>query len=172
MTGLKPRAEFNHVGMTVPNLEEAIRWYTEVLGFELLAEPMHSSSYGPLGDHAMDLLGDWYREGAVAHLMSSNGFGLELFEFIDPPTIVGDPVDFRRVGVFHICITWPDVEEMVEHIVANGGKLRTKVWHVLDRITVAYCEDPYGNVIEVLNIDYASFRKHDHNVATKGNTNV
>ena len=30
----------NHIAVSVPNLEEAVKWYTEVLGFTVVKDPI------------------------------------------------------------------------------------------------------------------------------------
>ena len=38
MTNVYPR-NFSHIGISVPNLEEAVKFYTEVMGWYLIMEP-------------------------------------------------------------------------------------------------------------------------------------
>ncbi|CAH0307948.1 hypothetical protein SRABI84_04746 [Peribacillus simplex] len=73
-----------HIGLTVPDLDAAIKWYEQVLGFRLLAGP-YSFDAGEENKHNMtnDLLGDTVNKMRNAHLMADNGVGIELFEFLE-----------------------------------------------------------------------------------------
>src|SRR5260221_7374021 len=81
-----PRA-FNHVGVGVADLDQAIKWYQEVFGFVLLRAPFEvraaDGSYS--GEQAADVLGKSFLCMRQAHLTTANGAGFELFQLIDPP---------------------------------------------------------------------------------------
>lgn len=68
-----------HVGLAVPDLDAAIKWYEQVLGFRLLAGP-YSFDASEENEHNMtnDLLGATVRKMQNAHLMADNGVGIEL----------------------------------------------------------------------------------------------
>jgi hypothetical protein len=66
--------------------------------------------------------------------------------------------DYCRGGAFHFPWVDPDVEGLVERIVATGGRQRSKVWTVLpgQPYKAVYCEDPFGNIIEVFSHSHES----------------
>ncbi|MGD1861983.1 MAG: VOC family protein [Leptolyngbyaceae cyanobacterium] len=152
-----PRA-INHIGLTVSDLDSAIAWYQDVLGYRLLLGPLDilpdDTHFGHL---AKDLLGDRLRRGRFAHLTTGNQVGLELFEFDDPEAGSGTgEMEYWKNGYFHVCITDPNIMDLAEHIVAQGGKRRTKIWEIFpgsERYLV-YMEDPWGNVIEIYSHSY------------------
>jgi catechol-2,3-dioxygenase len=39
-----PPSISNHIGVGVPDLNKAVRWYHEVLGFNIVTEPMEGSA--------------------------------------------------------------------------------------------------------------------------------
>jgi len=86
MPSIYPRS-FNHIGVGVSDLDQAINWYREVFGFTLLREPFEVSagdgSYS--GRQAANVLGSQFRHMRMAHLSSANGVGIELFQLLDPP---------------------------------------------------------------------------------------
>ena len=52
-----------------------------------------------------------------------SGVGLELFEAIDPPhERREESIEFWKSGTFHFCVTDPDIEGLVDKIVATGGR--------------------------------------------------
>lgn len=138
-----------HVGVAVPDLEEAVEWYREVLGWTPQTGPRSvDGGDGYAGRRAEDVLGE-FREMRVATLLTGNGIGVEVFEFT--PEEPGADGDAPRAGYFHICVTDPDVEDLAETIDASGGDHYSDVWrlHEDDEYRLTYCEDPYGNLIEI-----------------------
>jgi catechol 2,3-dioxygenase-like lactoylglutathione lyase family enzyme len=146
----------NHIGITVPDIDKAIDWYTSVMGFRLIFRRL--MQYQPQIPEVREIFGPRFVRALQAHLLSANGVGFELFQFVDPP--VSEPDErFRywQTGVFHICVTDPDLEGLVARIVSRGGRQRTKIWNFLPGrpYRLVYCEDPFGIVIEAFSHSYA-----------------
>src|SRR6202035_1495609 len=96
---------------------------------------------------AGEIFGSRFRQAHQAHLLSANGVGLELFQFVDPPvSTLDDNFRYWQTGVFHVCVTDPNLEGLVTRVVANGGRQRTKIWTFLPNrpCKLVYCEDPFG----------------------------
>ncbi len=155
-TPTTPRA-LNHIGMTVPDIEAAIAWYGEVLGFRLIMGPRRLEANLSGTEESAHVLGPRFRKALQAHLVTANGVGLELFQFLDPPTEAPDDnLEYWKRGFWHLCFTDPDIEGLAARIAATGGKMRTEVWAFVpgtDR-KLCYCEDPFGNVIELFSHSY------------------
>jgi catechol 2,3-dioxygenase-like lactoylglutathione lyase family enzyme len=159
MPNIHPRS-FNHVGVGVSDLEQAIRWYHEVFGFVLLHEPFEVStddgSYS--GRQAANVLGNRFRSMRMAHMSSGNGVGIELFQLLVPPHERRTPsLEFWKSGFFHICVTDPDVETAVARIVEHGGNQLSDIWAVEPQSKdhrICYCEDLFGNIIEIYSHSY------------------
>ena len=146
---LPPARPFNHIGLTVPDIDRAIEWYGKVLGFTLLFR--RTLEYRPEVPEVREIFGAQFGKALQAHVVSGNGVGLELFQFLDPPVQMPENnFAYWRGGVFHLCVTDPDLEALAARVVANGGKQRTKIWRFLpDRpYQLVYCEDCFGNIIE------------------------
>jgi len=137
-----------HVGVAVPDLDEAVEWYREVLGWSLQTEPRTvRGGEGYAGRRAVDVLGE-FREMRVATLLTGNGVGIEVFEFAPS----GQQDDAPHAGYFHVCVTDPDVEGLAGTIDARGGDHYARVWRLHEddeTYRLTYCEDPYGNLIEI-----------------------
>ncbi|MBV9877277.1 MAG: VOC family protein [Verrucomicrobia bacterium] len=149
----------NHIGVGVDDLDRAIEWYCTVLGSVLLKGPFEVRSTSPYdGPMAVDVLGPSFRHMRQAHLLSVNGIGIELFQLLDPPHVRRSPsIQFWTNGFFHICITDSDVEGIVARITQTGGQQLSKIWriHPDDPLyLMCYCEDPFGNVIEIYSHTY------------------
>jgi catechol 2,3-dioxygenase-like lactoylglutathione lyase family enzyme len=148
---MTPRA-LAHVGLTVPDIDRAIAWYRDVLGFDVLVGPVTVTADGTHGGRcAAEVFGSRFGAMRQAHLVAGNGVGLELFEFAEPPT--GTPAGFRYwdVGLFHLCVRDPDVDGLADRIAATGGRRRTATHASFpgEPYRWCYCEDPFGNVVEV-----------------------
>jgi len=154
----------NHVGIGVPDVEAAIRWYGEVMGFVLVSGPVDVRSDAPSGDQALDVLGPTFRHMRLAHLAGANGVGLELFELIDPPhERRPDVVEYWKSNTFHFCVTDPDIEAMVERIKTNGGTQLSRIWNERDAsgdYRMCYCRDPFGTIVEIYTHSYELLQGH------------
>lgn len=156
-----PRA-FSHIGLCVPDLDAAVKWYNQVLGFTVLIGPSQND-----GDNQTDLgrlnrgvFGTNFKRSRVAHLVTSNGIGIELFQFIDPPYKKPENnFEYWRGGVFHFCIVDPNIDRLLERITDTGGKARCKVAAIFpgEPYRMVYCEDPFGNPFEIYTHSYEQF---------------
>lgn len=156
-----PTAAVNHVGISVPDLAGALRWYEDVLGFRVLTPPVQMDAEDPqLGEALREMLGPAVRRFKMAHLRSANGVGLQMFEFVDPPAApAAEAGAYWRTGIFHLCVTDPDIEGLAARIEAAGGR-RSRVWRQIPGApyAAAYCADPFGNVIEINSHGYEETR--------------
>jgi catechol 2,3-dioxygenase-like lactoylglutathione lyase family enzyme len=133
-----------HVGLTVPDVATATRWYEQVLGFEPLGERLEvRTGDGYAGRVATDVLGRGFTAFRQAHLAGANGVALELFDFDRAP-------DALR-GLFHFCVVSPDVHRTAARIAAQGGRQTSRVWRIFEDepYLTCYCRDPFGNRIEL-----------------------
>lgn len=147
--------EMNHVGVTVPDIETAIEWYVTALGLELLAGPLRCDLTTRGADRRTNVFGQRWRGMKLAHLVTKNGAGLELFEFIDPVVVTPDETfPYNQVGPHHLAFTVDDFDATLRAILENGGVQRSKVFDVNDGELICYCQDPWGNVVEIVSKDY------------------
>jgi len=145
----------NHVGLTVPHLESAIEWYRAVFDMPLLAGPIECDLYTRGAQRRREIFGPSWGGMRIAHLGSSNGAGIELFEFIRPPVVVPDDnFPFATVGLHHVALTVADFEETLGRVLAHGGRQRCAPSEIYAGVLVCYCEDRWGNVIEITNAEY------------------
>jgi catechol 2,3-dioxygenase-like lactoylglutathione lyase family enzyme len=134
-----------HRGICVSNLERALRFYTDALGFS------------PTGDGLCDasVLG-WLTGSAEPRLhtrlvRNEGGVTLELTQF-DQPEASGSPTrrPLNKYGLTHFCFWTPSIEESAALLERCGG---TPHWHTLVdfepmNARVMYCSDPDGVRIE------------------------
>jgi catechol 2,3-dioxygenase-like lactoylglutathione lyase family enzyme len=138
----------HHVAVRVSDIDAAIRFYEQALDATLVAGPAERG-----GPYIEEVFGP----GAVArvcHLRGASG-ALELWQFLSPlHPVPRDPQ--VTLGVMHFAVWVDDVEQAVARIVAAGGKQRFPLKPVGRSKTIrfSYCEDPDGNVFEVIDASH------------------
>lgn len=152
-----PRA-FSHIGITVTDIEKAVEWYQDVLGSYVLMSPtVIEEDDSQIGRLCTDIFGAGFKSFRIAHLTTSDGIGLELFEFSRPKSERREKnFEYWKTGIFHFCVTDPDIEGLAKRIAETGGKQRSQVWTLFpDKpYKMTYCEDPWGNILEIYTHSY------------------
>ncbi|MFW8636931.1 lactoylglutathione lyase family protein [Cribrihabitans pelagius] len=148
---------FSHIGLSVPDLDAAVKFYSEVMGFYTIMQPAEVvEDDSDIGRMCTDVFGPGWSKLRIAHMSTSDRVGIELFEF-EGNYAPKDNLDFRRHGVFHFCVQDPDVEGLARKIVEAGGKQRMPVREYFPGekpYRMVYVEDPFGNVFEIYSHGY------------------
>ena len=141
---------FSHIGISVPDLDAAVKFYTEVLGWYLIMKPTEIVE----DDSALGAGWDKFR---IAHLSTGDRVGVEIFEFKNQENPENN-FEYWKTGVFHFCVQDPDVEGLAEKIVEAGGKKRMKApryYYPGEKpYRMIYMEDPFGNILEIYSHSY------------------
>ncbi|WP_235883480.1 VOC family protein [Saccharopolyspora elongata] len=119
--GLPGLAGVEHVGFTVPDLEEATRFFVDVIGCELVY------SLGPFRSD-----GDWMAEHLDVHpravmrelrfFRCANGPNFEIFEYEAPDQRTAQPRN-SDVGGHHLAFYVTDLDAAVEHLRGHGVRV-------------------------------------------------
>jgi catechol 2,3-dioxygenase-like lactoylglutathione lyase family enzyme len=165
-----PIRAFNHVAVSVTDIDSAMRWYRDVIQMTLLVEPtevttyqMEQKNYDPhLATLVKAIFGVKLGKFKICHMVSANGAGIELFQFLEPASELrskDNNFEYWKTGYFHICLTEPNIEELSDKIASTGGKRRTEVLELAPGSgkKICFCEDPFGNVIEIYSHSYEEF---------------
>jgi methylmalonyl-CoA/ethylmalonyl-CoA epimerase len=81
--GLKMKVlKVDHIGIAVSNLEESLKFYTEVLGLkaegtEVVEEQKVKVAFLPCGDSELELLESTSPDGPIAKFIEKNGEGIQ-----------------------------------------------------------------------------------------------
>lgn len=152
-----PKA-FSHIGISVPDIEAAVKFYTEVMGWYTIMPPsvVKEETETAIGQMCLDVFGKGWGQFHIAHLSTADGIGIELFSF---PNGVKEAPPFQpfNTGLFHFCVQDPNLEELVEKIVSYGGKQRMPVREYYPDekpYRMCYVEDPFGIIFEVYSHSY------------------
>jgi glyoxylase I family protein len=138
----------DHTGITVANLERAMAFWQDVLGFELSHRAHHT------GDLASEVTGV---PGAEISLAVLKGYGhkIELLEYLAPPDRK-QRADLRPcdVGSVHVALTVNDLDAVLNTVAASGwraaGKTQTLKSGPNAGKRVVYVRDPDGTTIEFM----------------------
>jgi catechol 2,3-dioxygenase-like lactoylglutathione lyase family enzyme len=148
----------NHIAVSVPDLDQAVKWYKEVLGFTTVKEAVEFvADDSPTGKIVKDIHGPKLKKMRMAWLSSANQVGFEIFEYIEPKAERRiNNFEYWKSGFIHICITNPDIKGLCKRISQTGGKQRSEIWELNPEkgIKIAFCEDPFGNIIEIFSHSY------------------
>ncbi|MDR6237266.1 lactoylglutathione lyase family protein [Aureibacter tunicatorum] len=152
-----PKA-FSHIGITVPDLDQAIQFYQGVMGWYLLMGPetVTEENETAIGKMCIDVFGTGWKNFRIAHLATSDGIGVELFEFKEAKNTRPDFQPFKT-GLFHFCVQDPNIEELTKQIVEAGGKQRMPIREYYPGekpFKMVYVEDPFGVVFEIYTHSY------------------
>ncbi|WP_323802903.1 lactoylglutathione lyase family protein [Sulfitobacter litoralis] len=151
-----PRS-FSHIGLSVPDLDQAVQFYADILGFYVIMQPTEIvEDHSDIGQMCTDVFGAGWGRLRIAHLATADRIGIELFEFEDNHA-PADPLNFRQHGTFHFAIQDPNLEDLLAKIIAAGGKQRMPVREYFPNdkpYRMVYVEDPFGIVFELYSHSY------------------
>lgn len=152
-----PRS-FSHIGITVPDIHKAVEFYKEVMGWYVIMEPstVTKERETAIGQMCIDVFGEDWETFEISHMSTSDGIGIELFSF---PETENKKPEFSpfNAGLFHFCVQDPDIEGLVDKIVAYGGKQRMPIREYYPNekpYKMVYVEDPFGVVFEIYTHSY------------------
>ena len=143
---------FSHMGLSVSDIDAAVKFYQDVFGWYVIMAPITVSKQdSSTGDIPTHVLGEDWVSFRIAHMSTGDKIGVELFEFPNHQS-PENSFEYWRAGVFHFCIQAPDIEELVAKVVAHGGKQRMPICEYFPGqkpYRMCYMEDPFGNVFEI-----------------------
>lgn len=152
-----PRS-FSHIGISVPDVEAAVKFYQDVLGWYIIMPPTTvEEDTSAIGQMCTDVFGPGWKRFKIAHMSTGDRIGVELFQFDNHQTPENN-FEYWKTGIFHFCIQDPNLEALVEKIVAAGGKKRMsepRYYYPGEKpYRMIYMEDPFGNILEIYSHSY------------------
>jgi lactoylglutathione lyase family protein len=156
-SGTPTLCTFSHIGLSVPDLDKAIKFYGEVLGFYVIMQPTEVIEVdSDIGQLCSDVFGAGWGRMSIAHLATADRIGFELFEF-ERHHALDENLKFRQHGTFHFVFQDSNLEDLLEKIVAASGKQRMPVREYSPNekpYRMVYVEDPFGTVFELYSHSY------------------
>jgi catechol 2,3-dioxygenase-like lactoylglutathione lyase family enzyme len=143
----------HHVGITVPDLDRAIEFYSGVLGLELHDPPSPVFDNPNLGK-AVGVPGANLRQ---VNLACGEAI-VELLEYTQPPSPIDTQVPGNALGATHLALRVDDVERTKAELEAAGVEFLSEV-NVVDEGVLAgwrwvYFRDPFGLILELVEVAY------------------
>ncbi|WP_158232785.1 VOC family protein [Sporosarcina sp. P17b] len=139
---------FIHSGITVKKLEDSLKFYVELLGFELLSTQVTKS------DYIYDIVQiPGLQEIKIAYVQIPGGQKIEILEYVGVDTYSGSARSCDY-GTGHICLLVENLEEMFEQFKLKGVKFKSE--NVVQITAGAnkgskavYMFDPDGYILEL-----------------------
>jgi catechol 2,3-dioxygenase-like lactoylglutathione lyase family enzyme len=140
-------AYMRHIGLTVSNLEESLKFYVEFLGFKVLRMADESGvcidNFSSLKDIRVK----------TVKMIDSNNNMLELLHYDSHPE---KPHNNRvrritEIGCSHFALTITDLDSLYTKLINEGVEFNYPVQISPDgKVKVAFCRDPDGTLIEMV----------------------
>jgi catechol 2,3-dioxygenase-like lactoylglutathione lyase family enzyme len=142
---------FAHTAVCVPDVEAAVRWYSEVLGLRVLSPP-----YRMEGAQIQRDMGELVPSPVVV-TAAIVGFGKDdrVIELIEYPAAGVEPArparpSVTRIGITHIGMLCDDLRATREELEARGVEFVTSQIAEVAGLETTWCRDPWGTVIILL----------------------
>ena len=133
----------HHAAIAVPDLAEGVRFYGDVVGFEVVDEIALPGGIAPLAQ----AFGIDDSACQVRMMRKGNSF-IELFEY--GASEDGDPDrPVNRIGITHIALASDDPEGDYTRLSEGGVAFNAPLFGAAPT-RFAYGRDPFGNVIELI----------------------
>lgn len=149
---------YHHVAVFVSDMDESLKFYRDLLGFDVALDTMipDGPGEGTLVDPA--LLDDIFKvQGSKARsvLLVSNESTDSLLELLQPivPKVQRTPPEQRRygnTGISELAFAVPDVDAWFEKVRTAGYETQTEyVWETAGMVKTFLFYDPDGNMIQL-----------------------
>lgn len=159
--------KMNHVGLMVGDMDKAVEFYTKVLGLKIVMgnTKVLEERETAIGRMCVAVFGEGFKGFNIAHLVTTDGIGIELFEMKERAE--RHDLDFSRLGIFHFCLQTDDFESVMQKTEEFGGKVRMDImrYHPEDDnkpAKMVYLEDPFGNLFELYSHTYEETYASDY----------
>lgn len=139
---------FSHVGICISDPEPSLRFYRDLLGFEVLTRLEVSD---PRSSQLVDL--DDLR--LHSYFLERDGTRIELLHYVSPGHEPGTtPRPMNRLGLTHIALRVHDLGGLLERLEAAGIRVmnHTRVRNEAFGSDVVYVLDPDGVRVELIQL--------------------
>jgi catechol 2,3-dioxygenase-like lactoylglutathione lyase family enzyme len=138
-------ARWHHVAISVRDIDRALAFYRDLLGFALEWEMDHVR-----GEFVDEIVGLKDVDMRMA-MLAGHGTRLELFQYHHPRGEDRGPRRQCDYGITHICLLVEDVRGLYERLAAAGVAFMAAPRNHRPGGWVTYMKDPEGVTIELLN---------------------
>ena len=137
----------HHLGLVVPDLEAARKFYTEVFDFTVIGVDDWDE-----GNEDVNAYVGMDESSAISYMLQGANTYLEIWQYLTPPSTTTPP-DYvaSDCGYRHVCFLVTDFDTVLERFLAGGGSIIKPLTNARPGgAKIHYCRDPFGNIIELL----------------------
>jgi catechol 2,3-dioxygenase-like lactoylglutathione lyase family enzyme len=143
----------HHFGVTVKDLDEALRFYHDILGLAFETEPSPWFEGSEL-ERGVGVPGAALRQVTLR----AGDATLELLEYASPPSETSRPPLSSNLGASHVAFLVDDIEAKKAELEAKGVQFYSEI-NIVDEGVLAgwrwvYFSDPDGYPLELVEIAY------------------
>lgn len=144
--------EVMHIGITVSNIENSIKFYRNILGLTLIGQALME------GKETDALFAMNNCKVKIAYLNSSDNIiapPIELLEFITPET-TKDKAKLNKISVFEICFRVENIEKVYKHLIDSNVECLSEpqefdfTSYGFSKSKALYFKDPDGIILELM----------------------
>lgn len=144
--------EVMHIGITVSNIENSIKFYRNILGLTLIGQALME------GKETDALFAMNNCKVKIAYLNGSDNIiapPIELLEFITPET-TKDKAKLNKISVSEICFRVENIEKVYKHLIDNNVECLSEpqefdfTSYGFSKSKALYFKDPDGIILELM----------------------
>ena len=136
-----------HVGITVTDMEESLKFYKDLFGFSVIKE---MSEHGKHIDNFSGLDGISVRTVKMA---AQDGSMIELLQYESHPKTNDRNIfeDITYIGCSHFALTVSDLPSLYSELLKSGITVLCSPQNSPDgKVRLTFCRDPDGTLIELV----------------------
>jgi len=137
----------HHTAVVVPDLDEAITFYTELLDAEIIERDRWRAP-NPEVDSAIGL-SDSSADGVM---LRGSGSYIELWQYLAPQRHGASPLErgAHELGWRHLALEVAEINVAIQQVCELGGSTMGEPLRYPNGGAAVYCRDPFGNIIELM----------------------
>ena len=144
--------EIMHVGITVSNIENSIKFYRDILGLTLKGQAVME------GKETDALFAMNNCKVKIAYLNGSDNImspPIELLEFVNNKTIKDKP-QLNKISISEICFRVDNIEKVYKHLIDNNVEYLSEpqefdfTAYGFSKSKALYFKDPDGIILELM----------------------
>ncbi len=135
---------WHHVALSVRDMEEVLRFYRDLLGFEVDWEKEHYA-----GEDLSRVVG-LSRADARVVMLKGYGTRLELFKYYNPIGAETGPKRMCDFGLIHFALTVRNIHDLYRQLSGAGVLFNCPPQNLRPGVWATYMKDPEGVTIELV----------------------
>lgn len=136
-----------HTGLIVEDRDRAIKFYSGVLGLELVATLERE------GKGLSQVVGYENARTRSAFLRIAGGAIVELIQYVSPEASARGSRERNVLGASHLALNVDDVDQAYRHVMSHGASAVNPPVDVVPGRRCCYFYDPEGNLLEFVQTD-------------------